>query len=312
MKGKYIVKRLLQMVIVLIGISFLTFFLTYLAPGDPATAMYEAAGVTPTEEMLENTRKSMGLDKPFLVQYGVWVGKCLHGDFGESYSKNQPVLKLLIEKLPATLKLALLSLAMMLVISIPLGIYSAVKQNGITDYIIRFLSFGGISLPGFLVGLILMYVFALKLRLVKVSSSTLGFEQMLLPAVTLTIAMASKYTRQVRTAVLDELQSDYVIGARARGMKFNSVLWKHILPNAVLPLITMLGLSFGSLLGGASVVKLIFSYPGMGILAVNAVKTRDYPLIQGFVLWIALIYMVVNLVVDISYSYVDPRIREAG
>ncbi|MBQ8305655.1 MAG: ABC transporter permease [Blautia sp.] len=312
MKGKYIVKRLLQMVIVLIGISFLTFFLTYLAPGDPATAMYEAAGVTPTEEMLENTRKSMGLDKPFLVQYGVWVGKCLHGDFGESYSKNQPVLKLLIEKLPATLKLALLSLAMMLVISIPLGIYSAVKQNGITDYIIRFLSFGGISLPGFLVGLILMYVFALKLRLVKVSSSTLGFEQMLLPAVTLTIAMASKYTRQVRTAVLDELQSDYVIGARARGMKFNSVLWKHILPNAVLPLITMLGLSFGSLLGGASVVELIFSYPGMGILAVNAVKTRDYPLIQGFVLWIALIYMVVNLVVDISYSYVDPRIREAG
>ena len=312
MKGKYILKRLLQMVIVLIGISFLTFFLTYLAPGDPATAMYEAAGVTPTEEMLENTRKSMGLDKPFLVQYGTWVVKCLHGDFGESYSKNQPVLKLLMDKLPATLNLALLSLVMMLVISIPLGICSAVKQNGIADYIIRFLSFGGISLPGFLVGLILMYVFALKLRLIKVSSSSLGFEQMLLPAVTLTIAMASKYTRQVRTAVLDELKSDYVIGARARGMKFSSVLWKHVLPNAVLPLITMLGLSFGSLLGGASVVELIFSYPGMGILAVNAVKTRDYPLIQGFVLWIALIYMVVNLIVDISYSYVDPRIREAG
>ena len=150
----------------------------------------------------------------------------------------------------------------------------------------------------------------MKLGLVKVASSSVGMEQMLLPGITLAIAMASKYSRQVRTAVLEELHQDYVTGARARGMNQWEILFRQVLPNAMLPLVTMLGLSFGSLLGGTSVVEIIFSYPGLGILAVGAVKARDYPLIQGFVLWIALIYMVVNLLVDISYHYIDPRTRE--
>lgn len=310
-KGK-LARRLLQMLIVLFGITFMTFLLTYLAPGDPARAMYEAAGVVPTEEMLQNARLSMGLDKPFLVQYGNWLTNVLHGDLGDSFSKSLPVVTVLLQRLAPTVKMAVFSMVLMLIISVPLGILSAVRQDRITDYIIRLLSFVGISMPGFWVGLLLLYVFAYKLGLLPVMSASSGLKEMLLPAVTLAIAMASKYTRQVRTAVLEELSQDYVTGARARGIKYSRILWRHVFPNSLLPLITLLGISFGSLLGGTSIVEIIFSYPGLGNLAVSAVRARDYPLIQGFVLWIALIYMVVNLVVDISYSLVDPRIREGG
>ena len=300
------------MLIVLFGITFMTFLLTYLAPGDPARAMYEAAGVVPTEEMLENARLSMGLDRPFLVQYGNWLANVLHGDLGESFSKNLPVVTVLLQRLAPTVKMAVFSMILMLIVSVPLGILSAVRQDRITDYIIRLLSFVGISMPGFWVGLLLLYVFAYKLGLLPVMSASSGLKEMLLPAATLAIAMASKYTRQVRTAVLEELSQDYVTGARARGIHWPRILWRHVFPNSLLPLITLLGISFGSLLGGTSIVEIIFSYPGLGNLAVSAVRARDYPLIQGFVLWIALIYMVVNLVVDISYSLVDPRIREGG
>lgn len=312
MNRKTLARRLLQMLIVLFGITFMTFLLTYLAPGDPARAMYEAAGVVPTEEMLENARLSMGLDRPFLVQYGNWLANVLHGDLGESFSKNLPVVTVLLQRLAPTVKMAVFSMILMLIVSVPLGILSAVRQDRITDYIIRLLSFVGISMPGFWVGLLLLYVFAYKLGLLPVMSASSGLKEMLLPAATLAIAMASKYTRQVRTAVLEELSQDYVTGARARGIHWPRILWRHVFPNSLLPLITLLGISFGSLLGGTSIVEIIFSYPGLGNLAVSAVRARDYPLIQGFVLWIALIYMVVNLVVDISYSLVDPRIREGG
>lgn len=241
MKKNRLVSRLIQMCVVLIGISFLTFLLTYLAPGDPATAMYDSLGITPSPEMLEQARQSMGLDKPFLQQYVDWIGGIFHGDFGTSFSKSAPVLELLMKRLPATFRLALFSLGLMLIVSVPLGILSAVKQDGIADYIVRFLSFLGISLPGFLIGLILLYVFALKLGLVKVASSSVGMEQMLLPGITVAIAMASKYSRQVRTAVLEELHQDYVTGARARGMNQWEILFRQVLPNAMLPLVTMLG-----------------------------------------------------------------------
>lgn len=305
-------KRLLQMLVVLFCISFITFFLTYLAPGDPAAAMYEAAGIVPTETMLHEAQSSMGLDKPFLTQYTTWLSGCLRGDFGTSFSKKASVLSLLQQRIWPTVQLALASLAIMVVVSIPLGILSAVRQNKGTDYLLRGLTFAGISMPGFWVGLMLMYIFALKLKWFPVISSGTGWQRMILPALTLAIAMSAKYTRQVRTAFLEELSQDYVVGARARGIKESTILWRHVLPNSVLPLITMLGLSLGSLLGGTAVVEIIFSYPGLGNLAVSAVGARDYPLIQGFVLWIALIYMAVNLLVDISYSFIDPRIREAG
>ena len=311
MLTRKIAKRLLQMVIVLICISFLTFLLTYLAPGDPASAMYEAAGILPTEEQLETARLAMGLDKPFAVQYGSWVLGILHGDLGTSFSKNLPVGTIIGQRLLPTLKMALLSLAIMLVISIPLGVLSAVKRDGVWDCIIRFLSFFGISMPGFWLGLLLMYVVCVKLRLLPAVSSSSGFKEMLLPAITLAIAMASKYTRQVRASVLEELSQDYVVGGKARGLKYPRILWRHVFKNSLLPLITLLGISFGSLLGGTSIVEIVFSYPGLGNLAVQSVTARDYPLIQGIVLWVAFIYMIVNLVVDLTYDLVDPRIREA-
>ncbi|MCD8077560.1 MAG: ABC transporter permease [Lachnospiraceae bacterium] len=310
MKKRELTKRLLQIIIVLFGISFLTFALTYLAPGDPVRAMYAASGTIPSEEIMEQTREALGLNEPFLTQYVNWLTDCLHGDFGTSYAFSKPVSQLLLARLWPTLKLALVSLALMLVVSVPLGILSATHQGGVADYLVRGLSFLGVSLPNFWVGLMLMYIFAVQLGVLPVVSAGQGWKQLVLPAVTLAFAMASKYTRQVRTAFLEELNQDYVVGARCRGIRESVILWRHVLPNSILPLITMLGLSFGSLLGGTAVVEVIFSYPGLGSLAVSAITSMDYSLIQGYVLWIALIYMVVNLLVDISYGFLDPRTRE--
>lgn len=307
---KKFINRILQMLLVLLGISFLTFMLTYLAPGDPATAMFSAAGVTPKPEQLEAVRVSMGLDKQFFVQYMTWLTNCLHGDFGTSFSNKNLVLNQIMGRLGATVKLSFLSMGIMLIISIPLGVISAVKENKWCDNLIRVLNFMGISMPGFWLGLLLQYVFAINLKLLPVASQGMGLNKMILPSITLAVAMTSKYTRQVRAAVLDELSMDYVVGAKARGLSNAQILFLHVLPNAMLPLITLLGISFGSLLGGTAVVEMIFSYPGLGELGIRAVRGRDYPLIQGFVLWIALIYMVINLIVDISYSLFDPRVRE--
>ena len=309
MGGKQLASRLLQMLIVLIGISFLTFLLTYLSPGDPVRNMYTSAGIMPTEELIQQTRDEMGFNDPFLMQYSRWITNCLKGDFGKSYSLNKPVVKLLSARLWPTLKLTLMSMVLMLIVAVPLGVLSAVYRNKPIDYIVRAITFFGVSIPNFWVGLLLILYFCVRLRLLPVVSSGGTFKDLLLPAVTLAIAMSAKYTRQVRTAVLEELSSDYVVGARARGVKDSKILWGNVLPNSLLPLITMLGLSVGSLLGGTSVVEVIFSYPGLGNLAVNAITSADYFLVQGYVLWVSVIYMVINLLVDLSYNYVDPRMR---
>ena len=209
-----------------------------------------------------------------------------------------------------TIQLALLSLVIMILVAVPIGVYSALRQNSILDYLLRGTTFISISMPNFWVGLLLLYVVAMKLGWLPVVSNQMNFQRLILPAVTLAIAMAGKYARQVRAAILEELRQDYVAGARARGLSERCVLWCHVLPNAVLPLITMLGLSLGSLLGGTAVAEVIFSYPALGSLAISAITSRDYPLIQGYVLWIALIYMAVNLVVDLSYNRLDPRLRK--
>ena len=200
----------------------------------------------------------------------------------------------------------------MLVVAVPLGILSAVSKGGVLDYLIRGITFLGVSLPNFWVGLMLLYFFGVQLGVLPVVSSGQGFDRLILPAVTLAFAMTGKYTRQVRTAFLEELNQDYVTGARCRGIKESVILWRHVLPNSLLPLLTMLGLSLGSLLGGTAVVEVIFSYPGLGSLAVDAITSMDYSLIQGYVLWIALIYMVLNLLVDLSYGLLDPRIKKGG
>ena len=309
MGRKQLVSRLLQMIIVLIGISFLTFLLTFISPGDPVRNMYISMGMVPDEEIIAETREAMGLNDPFLTQYFRWLGNCLKGDFGTSFSWNKPVVSLLATRIWPTIKLTLCSLVLMLIISVPLGVLSAVHKNRFIDYFVRAVTFFGVSLPNFWVGLLLILWFAVRLKLLPVVSSGGDLKSLILPSVTLAVAMSAKYTRQVRTAVLEELSSDYVIGARARGVKESKILWGNVFPNSLLPLITMLGLSIGSLLGGTSVVEVIFSYPGMGKLAVDAITSLDYNLVQGFVLWVALIYMVVNLLVDLSYNYIDPRMR---
>ena len=310
MKKGDLFRRLLQIVIVLCGISFITFALTYMAPGDPVRAMYAASGTIPREEILEQTREKMGLNEPFFTQYLSWLTDCLRGDFGTSYMYHRPVAELILERLGPTLRLAFFSLALMLIVAVPLGILSATHKGRPADFIIRVGTFFGVSLPNFWVGLMLLYVFSVRLGVLPVVSDGQGFRKMILPAVTLAFAMAGKYTRQVRTAFLGELNQDYVTGARCRGISERMILWRHVLPNAVLPLITMLGLSLGSLLGGTAVVEVIFSYPGLGNLAVDAITSMDYPLIQGYVLWIALIYMALNLLVDLSYRFLAPGTTE--
>lgn len=310
MNKKQIGRRLLQILIVLIGISFFTFGLTYLSPGDPAEIMLTECGNIPTPKLLEQTRAELGLDKPFLTQYGNWVEGVLTGNMGKSYSMKVPVVQKLTACFWPTLKLTLVSLLIMIVISVPLGILSAVYQNKWPDYLIRGITFIGISVPSFWIGLILLSIFGVTLRWVSVSGGSTDFKALILPAITLAIAMSAKYTRQVRIAVLNELRQDYVIGARMRGIKERAILWSHVMPNAMIPLVTLLGLSLGSLLGGTAVVEIIYNWPGMGSMAVKAISCRDYPLVQGYVLWISLLYMGINLLIDLSYNSLDPRLKE--
>ena len=309
MSKKQLVTRISHILIVLIGISFITFLLTYISPGDPVRNMFTATGVMPTEELVEQTRQEMGLNDPFLVQYVRWLTHCLHGDFGKSYSLNKPVLELLAGRVLPTLKLASMSMVIMLVLAVPFGVLSALYKDSWIDLLIRGVTFLGCAMPNFWVGLLLMLFLCVQFPIFPVISSSGDFKSLFLLALTLAIAMAAKYTRHVRTAVLEELSQDYVIGAQARGVKKSKIIWRNVFPNALLPLITMFGMSVGSLLGGTSVVEVIFSYPGLGNLAVSAITSCDYNLIQGYVLWMSLIYMVINLIVDASYIFIDPRMR---
>lgn len=307
---KRFINRLTQVIITLIGVSFLTFCLTYLSPGDPAAMVLEASDTIVSQEVLEKTREEMGLNDPFLVQYGNWVWGVLHGDMGMSYSGKKPVVDKLMEGFAGTVLLAITTIFLILLISLPLGIFSAVHCNKIPDFVVRVFSFIGVSMPSFWVGLILLYIFGLKLGLFPIATATVTPSGLVLPALTLAIYQSAKYTRQVRTVILDELNQDYVIGARARGLSENMILWKHVLPNAVLPLITLLGMSIGWLLGGVAVIETVFAWPGMGRMAVYAITMRDYPLIEGFVLWIAAMYTIINFLVDLSYTYLDPRLKK--
>ena len=219
-----------------------------------------------------------------------------------SYSMKVPVVQKLVSCFWPTLQMSLLALLLMIVISIPMGIAAAVYQNKWPDYLVRGVTFIGVSVPSFWLGLILLSIFGVQLRWVNVAGGTTDLKAMILPSVTLALAMSAKYTRQVRSAVLEELHQDYVTGARMRGITETAILWKHVLPNVMLPLVTLLGLSLGSLLGGTEVVEIIYNWPGMGSMAVKAISCRDYPLVQGYVLWIAILYMVINLLVDLSYK----------
>ena len=309
---KYAIKRILQLIPILFAITFLSYGMMRIAGSDVVTRKMENTGGVVSEAALDAAREELGLDKPFLTQYFVWLGKLLRGDMGNSYVSGVSVFDTFISKLPATLLLTATSILLTIIISIPLGILSAVKQNTATDYVIRTASFIGNSLPNFFVSLLLMYFFAIRLGWFPVISGGVSLQSVALPALTLAIAMSAKYLRQVRATVLDELSKDYVLGARARGVKFSTTLIKSVMKASLVTIITLLTLSIGSLLGGTAIVESIFMWDGVGKLAVDAINMRDYPIIQAYVMWMAIIYVVVNLITDLSYHFLDPRIRLGG
>lgn len=309
---KYVVRRLLLLIPILFGITFLSFAMMRIAGSDVVLQRAEASGVTLMPEVIAAQRTELGLDQPFLVQYFRWLGGFLTGDLGTSYVSGNDVFETFLSKLPATLLLTGTSVLLTVVISVPLGILSAVKQNRLTDDLIRFCSFIGNSLPNFFVALVLMYVFSIRFPVFPVISSGVSLQSAALPTLTLAIAMSAKYLRQVRAAVLDELNKEYVIGARARGVRFSVTLWKSVLRACLVTILTLLALSVGSLLGGTAIVESIFMWDGVGKLAVDAINMRDYPMIQAYVVWMALIYVIVNLITDLSYRMLDPRIRLGG
>lgn len=308
----YALKRLLQLIPILLAITFLSYGMMRIAGSDVVEQKMENTSGTVSQEMIDNARAELGLDKPFVVQYFTWLGNLLRGDMGTSYISNKPVFSTFVSKLPATLLLTAVSILLTVLISIPLGIWSAVKQNTATDYVIRTASFIGNSLPNFFVSLLLMYLFAIRLGWFPVISGGVSLQSVALPALTLAIAMSAKYLRQVRATVLDELEKDYVLGARARGVKFSTTLIRSVMKASLVTIITLLTLSIGSLLGGTAIVESIFMWDGVGKLAVDAINMRDYPIIQAYVMWMAIIYVVVNLITDLSYHFLDPRIRLGG
>ena len=283
-----------------------------MAGSDAVTRMYESSGNIVSEEVIEKARESLGLNKPFIVQYFIWLGGLLRGDMGTSYISGKEVFATFVSKLPATLLLTLMSIVFTVAVSLPLGILAAVKQNKVTDYIIRFCSFIGNSMPNFFIALLLMNLFAIQLGWLPVMSSGTSFISGIMPTLTLGISMAAKYTRQVRATVLEELDKDYVTGLKAKGVRGGVILWGSVLKASMLTIVTLLALSIGSLLGGTAIVETIFMWDGVGKLAVDSITMRDYPLIQAYVVWMAIIYVVVNLVTDIIYHYLDPRVRLGG
>lgn len=308
----YALKRLLQLIPILLAITFLSYGMMRIAGSDVVEQKMENTSGTVSQEMIDNARAELGLDKPFVVQYFTWLGNLLRGDMGTSYVSNKPVFSTFVSKLPATLLLTAVSILLTVLISIPLGIWSAVKQNTATDYVIRTASFIGNSLPNFFVSLLLMYFFAIRLGWFPVISGGVSLQSVALPALTLAIAMSAKYLRQVRATVLDELSKDYVLGARARGVKFSTTMIRSVMKASLVTIITLLTLSIGSLLGGTAIVESIFMWDGVGKLAVDAINMRDYPIIQAYVMWMAIIYVVINLITDLSYHFLDPRIRLGG
>ena len=304
----YVGKRLLQLIPILIGLTFLVFTLLYIAPGDPAQRKLTAQGVAVSEQVLEQTREEMGLNRPFLVRYGDWLLGVLRGDFGASYKDGMPVLPKLMRCMGKTLVLAAGSLLLALVVSVPLGVMTAARRGGVIDRLVRLLTFVGNAMPNFLVSVLLMYYLCIQVNLFPVIAKG-TVQGLFLPALALAIPMASRFIRQIRAEVLEELGKPYVAGALARGVAMRTVLVHDVLRNTLSGVLTIVGLSVGTLMGGSVVVETIFRWPGIGQLVMDAISARDFPVIQGFVLLMAVIYVVVNLLTDLSYRALDPRVE---
>ena len=308
---KYIGKRFLQLIPILFGITFITFTMMNTTAVDTVDKLLENTGSVVSQEVEESMRNELGLDKPFLVQYGQWLLGIFKGDMGNSYVSGKDVFSTIISKLPNTFLLMASSILLTVIISIPLGIIAAVFQNKFIDYIIRVLSFIGNSLPGFFLALLLILLFSVKLKWLPIiaSAGSTNLKNLIMPTLTLSIAMICKYTRQVRAVVLEELNKDYVIAAYARGIGYKTVLFKRVFRCSIMTIITLLTLSIASLLGGTAIVETIFMWDGVGKLAIDSINMYDYPMIQAYVIWMAFIYVAINIISDIVHHYLDPRIR---
>lgn len=304
-----IVRRVLQFIPVLLGITFLAFLLIYLSPSDPVSVRMSAGGISVSPEIMESMRRSMGLDRPLLVQYGDWLWNILHGNMGKSYITDADVLDQILKALPYTLKMAGASLLLTLCISIPVGILTAAMQNSKFDYVVRVMAFVGNALPNFIIALCLMFIFSYRLGWIPVLATTKPIG-LVLPALTLALVMSSRYIRQIRAAMLDELSKGYVVGLRSRGLSETTILYKNALKNIMVTVITLTGISLGSLLGGTVIVETVFTWPGLGSLIMEGISQRDYPVVQAVIIWMASAFMVVNLLTDISYTVFNPKIKD--
>ena len=313
----YIVRRLFQLVIVLIGVTILTFGILFLVPGDPATVL---AGKDQSPEKLANIRRNLGLDKPIYVQYGLFVERLLHGDLGESYQRQRPVTEMIRESLPNTVQLAVAAVLIEL-LGIPLGIYSALRQFTFWDTALTTSALIIWGIPVFVLGLFMQYVFGLRLGWLPVAGSGgetvlyfipadwTNLSYLILPAITLGIIEVAYISYMQRASMLEVIRSDYVRTARAKGLSERSVVLKHSLKNAMIPVLTIAGIDLGALMGGAILTETVFSRFGLGLMIYNAINARDLPVVAGGVLFATLVFVIANLVVDISYAFVDPRIR---
>jgi peptide/nickel transport system permease protein len=313
-------RRLATFPLVLIGVSSLVFFAIRLVPGDAITAMLgtEAGLLTPAQRAA--LQAYFGLDKPWIVQYGHWFWGLVHGNMGLSVTYGKPVLEVILQRFPLTLELALLSMVIALAIGVPAGVFAATRSERAADLAVRIGAMIGQSTPSFVFGLLIIYVLSAGFGVLPVMGAftpiwqdpLANLGQLILPAVTLGAAFAASVTRIARSAMLDVLGEDYVRTARSRGAPTRTVIWRHALPNALIPVVTLSGIEFGYLLGGAVIVEQIFALPGLGRMVLDAILQRDYALVQGTVLFVAFNFMIVNLAVDLAYFWLDPRIRAGG
>jgi len=305
---QYIIRRLLLTIPVVIGVSIIVFSIIRLIPGDPARAL---AGVNATPEYIEQVRERYGLNDPIYVQYWNFVSGLVQGDLGSSTFSNRPVATEIRERFPRTLVLASVSLVLATILGVSAGIVSATRRNSLFDNASMFVALVGVAAPVFWLALMLQLLFAVQLRVLPATGMG-GVEHLILPSITLGMASAALMARITRSSVLDVLRQDYITTARAKGVAERMVIYKHALKNALIPVVTVLGLQFGILLGGAVLTETVFAWPGVGRLLVDAILRRDYPVVQGTVMLLAFLFVMINLVVDIIYAFLDPRIHYQG
>ena len=304
--SRYIIKKLVSMAVSLIGVSVLIFSLLYFTPGDPARVIL---GDDATEETVQELREEMGLNDSYGERYLRFVSGAVRGDFGVSYVTGRPVSEDILSRFPTTIKLAVLSTLVAVMIALPLGILSALYQNKWIDNLSRLIALIGVSMPQFWQAILLILIFALELRILPASGSY-GWQYWILPAFTVGIHMASTILRITRSSMLDVLKEDYIMTAKAKGTPVWQVIVRHGLKNALIPIVTIIGLRFGNALSGSVIAESIFALPGLGKLIVDSIKSRDFPVVQGGVFLISVSYCVINLAVDLLYTYINPQIRE--